>query len=163
MNLYLVDIMIEEPKNALREIASDPNFLMILAGAIIWYMGYYVLFFGGLFLTTGFILVCFSAALTSLSRPVALAWPGLLLGGLLQIVGYFIFFIPFLSPALIVIGGVAIVYFAIPLALQRGELPVITHLQKLIESKMNKEEIEDIAAEEPSKEDTDTTEEESGP
>ncbi|MCK4566666.1 MAG: hypothetical protein KAU48_05080 [Candidatus Thorarchaeota archaeon] len=155
--------MIEEPKNALREIASDPNFLMILAGAIIWYMGYYVLFFGGLFLTTGFILVCFSAALTSLSRPVALAWPGLLLGGLLQIVGYFIFFIPFLSPALIVIGGVAIVYFAIPLALQRGELPVITHLQKLIESKMNKEEIEDIAAEEPSKEDTDTTEEESGP
>ncbi|MCK5390355.1 MAG: hypothetical protein KAJ36_07685, partial [Candidatus Thorarchaeota archaeon] len=64
----------EEPKNALREIASDPNFLMILAGAIIWYFGYYVLFFGGIFLTTGFILVCFSAALTSLSRPVALAW-----------------------------------------------------------------------------------------
>ena len=41
--------MIDEPKNALNEIASDPNFLMILAGAIIWYIGYYVLFFGGLF------------------------------------------------------------------------------------------------------------------
>ncbi|MCK5265797.1 MAG: hypothetical protein KAR03_09340 [Candidatus Thorarchaeota archaeon] len=154
--------MIDEPKNALNEIASDPNFLMILAGAIIWYVGYYVLFFGGLLLTTGFVLVCFSAALTSLSRPVALAWPGLLLGALLQIVGYFIFFIPFLSPALIVIGGVSIVYFAIPLALQRGVLPVITHLQKLVESKMNKEEIEDIAAEEPLKEDAETTEEESG-
>jgi len=155
--------MIEEPKNALREIASDPNFLMILAGAIIWYFGYYVLFFGGIFLTTGFILVCFSAALTSLSRPVALAWPGLLLGGLLQIVGYFISFIPFLGTALIVIGGVAIVYFAIPLALQRGELPVITHLQKLVESKLNKEEIEDIVVEEPLNEDVDTAKEESGP
>lgn len=155
--------MIDEPKNALNEIASDPNFLMILAGAIIWYVGYYVLFFGGILLTTGFVLVCFSAALTSLSRPVALAWPGLLLGALLQIIGYFIFFIPFLSPALIVIGGVAIVYFAIPLALQRGELPVITHLQKLVESKMNKEEIEDIAAEEPLKENEDTAEEESEP
>ncbi len=77
--------------------------------------------------------------------------------------GFFIFFIPFLSPALIVIGGVAIVYFAIPLALQRGELPVITHLQKLVESKMRKEDIEDISAEEPLKEDADTDEEESGP
>jgi len=155
--------MIDEPKNALNEIASDPNFLMILAGAIIWYVGYYVLFFGGILLTTGFVLVCFSAALTSLSRPVALAWPGLLLGALLQIIGYLIFFIPFLSPALIVIGGVAIVYFAIPLALQRGELPVITHLQKLVESKMKKEEIEDISAEVPLKENEDTDEEESEP
>ncbi len=155
--------MIDEPKNALNEIASDPNFLMILAGAIIWYLGYYVLFFGGLFLTTGFVLVCFSAALTSLSRPVALAWPGLLFGALLQIIGYSILFIPFLAPALIVIGGVTIVYFAIPLALQRGELPVITHLQKLVESKMKKEEIEDISAEEPLKENEDTDEEESEP
>ncbi len=65
--------MIDESKKFLNAIASDPNFLMILAGAIIWYLGYYVLFFGGIFLTTGFVLVCFSAALTSLSRPVALA------------------------------------------------------------------------------------------
>jgi len=159
---YLVDTVIDEPKKALNAIAKDPNFLMILAGAIIWYLGYYVLFFGGIFYTTGFVLVCFSAALTSLSRPVALAWPGLLLGALLQIIGYSIFFIPFIAPALIVIGGVAIVYFAIPLALQRGELPVISHLQKLVESKMKKEEIEDISEEEPMKEDADTDDEESG-
>ncbi len=38
--------MIDEPKKALNEIASDPNFLMILAGAIIWYLGYFILFFG---------------------------------------------------------------------------------------------------------------------
>jgi hypothetical protein len=55
--------------------------------------------------------------------------------------------IPFLGLALVTIGGVMIVYFAIPLALQRGELPVLTRLQKLIESKKKEEEIEDIEAE----------------
>ena len=60
--------------------------------------------------------------------------------------------------ALVVIGGVLIVYFAIPLALQRGELPVITSLQKLIDSKKEKEVIEDIEAEEAEvvEEDTDS-------
>ena len=140
--------MIEEPKSALEEIASDPNFLLILFGAIIWFLGSYVGIFGGLFLTTGFALVCFAAAITSLSRPVALAWPGLLFGGLLQVIGYYLAFIPFLSPALIVTGGVMVVYFAVPLALQRGELPVLTHIQKLLESK-KKEEVVDIEAEQP--------------
>ncbi|MHA1862617.1 MAG: hypothetical protein ACTSWA_02525, partial [Candidatus Thorarchaeota archaeon] len=96
-----------------------------------------------------------SAAITSLKRPVALAWPGLLIGGLLQIVGYYLAWIPVLGTALIVTGGVIIVYFAIPLALQRGELPVITRLQDLIESKKKDEKIVDIEAEEPVKEDED--------
>lgn len=156
--------MIEEPKNALEEIASDPNFLMILAGAVIWFIGYYAGIFSPLFLSTGFVLVCFSAAITSLSRPVALAWPGLLVGGLFQIIGYYLLVIPLigplLSPFLVVPGGVMIVYFAIPLAIQRGELPVLTQLQKLIESK-KKEEIEDIEAAEPVAEDTDMVEEDS--
>ncbi|TFG30021.1 hypothetical protein EU528_08820 [Candidatus Thorarchaeota archaeon] len=151
--------MIEEPKNAFDEIASDPNFLMILAGAVIWFIGYYVGLLNPLFRSTGFVLVCFSAALTSLKRPVALAWPGLLLGGLLQIIGYYLEWVLILGPALIVTGGVMVVYFAIPLALQRGELPVITRLQKLIESKKKDEEIQDIKAEEPVKE-TDVTEDE---
>jgi hypothetical protein len=149
--------MIEEPKNAYEAITSDPNFLMILAGAIIWLIGYYAGLLNPLFLSTGFVLVCFYAALTALKRPVALAWPGLLLGGLFQILGYYLTFIPligfFLSPLFIVSGGVMIVFFAIPLALQRGELPVITRLQKLIESKKAEEEIEDIEAEKPVKED----------
>lgn len=165
MNAYLVSTMIEEPKNALQEIASDTNFLMILAGAIIWFVGYYILFIGGLFISTGFVLVCFSAAVTALKRPVALAWPGLLFGGLLHILGFYLSLIPLigfvLGPALTVIGSVTIVFFAIPLALQRGELPVITRLQKLIESKKTKEKIEDVEVEEPTKEDSDTTQEES--
>ncbi|MGY5870961.1 MAG: hypothetical protein RTV72_01810 [Candidatus Thorarchaeota archaeon] len=149
--------MIEEPKNAFEEIVSDPNFLMILAGAVIWFVGFYIVLIGPLFLSTGFVLVSFSAAVTSLKRPVALAWPGLLLGGLLHIIGYYLPFIPvvgaLISPLFIVPGSVLIIYFAIPLALQRGELPVITQLQKLIESKTKKEEIKDIETAEPVKED----------
>jgi hypothetical protein len=149
--------MIEEPKSAFQEIASDPNFMMILAGAIIWFVGFYAGLLGPLFLSTGFVLVSFSAAITSLKRPVALAWPGLLLGGLLQIVGYYMPYVPIvgalISPLFIVPGSVLIIYFAIPLALQRGELPVITQLQKLIESKTKKEEIKDAETEETVKED----------
>jgi len=151
--------MIEEPKNAFNEIASDPNFLMILAGAFIWFLGYYIPFLGGLFISTGFVLVCFSAAVTALKRPVASAWPGLLFGGLFHILGYYFAFIPLigfvLSPIFTVVGSVIIVFFAIPLALQRGELPVITRLQELIESKKKDEKIVDIEAEEPVKEDAD--------
>ena len=143
--------MIEEPKNAFEQIASDSNFLMILVGGLIWFLGNYVGIFAPLFLSTGFVLVCFSAALTSLSRPVAQAWPGLLLGGLFQIIGYSLLFLPIiggsLSPLFVVPGGVLIIYFAIPLALQRGELPAITHLQKLIESKRKEEKIVDVEAE----------------
>ncbi|TFG99312.1 hypothetical protein E4H12_03205 [Candidatus Thorarchaeota archaeon] len=141
-----------ESKNAFTEIASDPNFLMILAGAVIWFFGYYAGFLNPLFLSTGFVLVCFYATLTSLKRPIVLAWPGILLGGLLQIIGYYLKFILILdqlSPVFIVTGGVIIMYFAIPLALQRGELPVIKQLQKLLESKKEEEVIKDIETEEP--------------
>ena len=149
--------MIDEPKSAFEEVSSDPNFMMILAGAIIWFIGSYLGLLQPLFASTGFVLVCFYATLTSLKRPVANAWPGLLLGGLLQIIGYYLAFIPLigflLSPAFIITGAVLIVYFAIPLALQRGELPIITQLQKLVESKKKKEKIQDIEVEEPAKED----------
>jgi hypothetical protein len=153
--------MIEEPTNAFRDIASDQNFLFILAGAFIWWGGLYLGILSPLFLSTGFVIVCFYATLTALKRPVAKAWPGLLLGGLLQIVGYSLAYIPLIGqiiysifgPLLIVAGGVLIIYFTIPLALLEGELPVIKQLQKLIESKMKKEEIEDIEAEEPVKKD----------
>ena len=150
--------MTEETKDALTGIASDPNFLMILAGAVIWFIGFYAGLLGPLFTSTGFVLVCFSAALTSLSRPVAQAWPGLLLGGLFQIIGAYIIWILIIGPALYVIGSLMIIYFAIPLALQRGELPVITRLQELIESKKKEEEIKDIEPEEPVK--ADVTEDE---
>ena len=155
--------MIEEPRNAFAEIASDPNFLMILVGAAIWFIGSYVSIFNPLFTTAGFALVCFSAALTSLSRPVASAWPGMLLGGLLQVIGYYLAFffwwlfgVLIIANALIVTGGVTIIYFAIPLALQRGELPVLTRLQKLLESKHEKEDVKDIEAEDAESEESES-------
>jgi hypothetical protein len=160
MNVYSVNHMIEEPKNVLEELSSDQNFLMILAGAILWFLGYYVGMFSGLFVATGFVLVVFYTANLSLRRPVSQAWPGLLIGGLMQILGYYsLHLIPILPPALIVAGGVTIVYFAFPLALQRGELPVIARLQKLIESKMQEREKDDSKAKETEKEDSPAAEE----
>jgi len=134
MWINLVMDMIEEPRNVFEQIKQDPNFIMILAGAIIWYLGYYIGILGGLFLSTGFVLVCFSAALNAIRRAIDIAWPGLLIGGLIQVVGYYLAWIPFLGDALVVIGGVAIMYFAIPLAIQRGELPILTQIQKVIEA-----------------------------
>jgi hypothetical protein len=146
--------MIEARENGSKSIVLDMNFLMMLVGALIWLLGYYLEWLNGLFRSTGFVLVCFYAAITSLKRPATLAWPGLLFGGLLQIIGYYIIYVPVLfvlSPPLIVIGGVIIVYFAIPLALQRGELPVMTRLQKLIDSKMHEKAKEGKATKEPEK------------
>ncbi len=146
--------MIEAREDGSKSIVLDMNFLMMLVGALIWLLGYYLDFLNGLFRSTGFVLVCFYAAITSLKRPATLAWPGLLFGGLLQIIGYYVLYFPVisvLSPPLIVIGGVIIVYFAIPLALQRGELPVMTRLQKLIDSKMHDKAKAGKAVKEPEK------------
>jgi uncharacterized protein YacL len=154
MNRFLVVTMIEARENGSKSIVLDLNFVMMLVGALIWLLGYYLEWLNGLFLSTGFVLVCFYAAITSLKRPATLAWPGLLFGGLMQIIGYYIVYVPVLSvlhPLLIVIGGVIIVYFAIPLALQRGELPVMTRLQKLIDSKMHEKAKEGKATKEPEK------------
>lgn len=122
--------MIEDPKSPFDEITSDPSFLMILAGAAIWYIGYYIWFIGPLFVTAGFALVCFACAITALKRPVATAWPGMLLGGLVMIIGMYLSFLLFIGSLLYVVGAVMVIFFAIPLAVQRGELPVLTEIQK---------------------------------
>ena len=131
--------MIEEPKSVFEQIKNDPNFLMILIGAIIWYIGFYTLFIGGLLRSTGFVLVCFAAALNAVRRAIDIAWPGLLIGGLIQVIGYYLVWIAFLGTLLIVVGGVLIMYFAIPLAIQKGELPILTQIQKVIEDKKKPE------------------------
>jgi hypothetical protein len=154
--------MIEAREDGSKSLVLDMNFLMMLIGALIWLLGYYLEWLNGLFLSTGFVLVCFYAAITSLKRPATLAWPGLLFGGLMQIIGYYIVDVPVISvlhPLLVVVGGVTVVYFAIPLALQRGELPVMTRLQKLIDTKMHEKAKEGKAAKEPKKQETTTPDE----
>jgi len=153
--------MIEEPKSAFEQVTNDPNFLMILIGAIIWYVGFYTPFIGGLLISTGFVLVCFAAALNAVRRAVDIAWRGLLLGGLIQVIGYYLGWVPFLGTLLIVVGGVLIMYFAIPLAIQKGELPILTQIQKVIDdrkkSEKKKDEKEETSPE--ADEETDDTEE----
>jgi hypothetical protein len=162
MNWLFVVTMIEAREDGSKSLVLDLNFLMMLVGALIWLLGYYLEWLNGLFLSTGFVLVCFYAAITSLKRPATLAWPGLLFGGLMQIIGYYIVYVPVISvlhPLLVVVGGVTIVYFAIPLALQRGELPVMTRLQKLIDTKMHEKAKEGKAAKEPEKHEPNATDE----
>ncbi len=126
--------MIEEPISMFEQIKNDPNYLMILAGAIIWYIGFYAGFLEGILVSTGFVLVCFAAALNAIRRAIDIAWPGLLIGGLIQVLGYYFEWFPFIGNLLIVVGGVLIIYFAIPLAIQKGELPILTQIQKIIEA-----------------------------
>lgn len=125
--------MIDEPKNAVDQLLSDPSFLMMLAGAAIWFIGVYIWFIGPLFRVTGFALVCFSCATTALKRPVATAWPGMLLGGLVMVIGDYLSWVFVIGPLLYIAGAVMVIFFALPLALQRGELPVLTELQKFID------------------------------
>ena len=128
----------KKPLSAFDPIISDPNFILILIGAFIWFVGYYALLIGPLCLTFGFTLVCLASARTALSRPITDAWFGIFLGIALQIVGYYLTFIPLVGPLGIVIGGMLVIFYAIPLALQKGDLPAISDLQEALKRDDNK-------------------------
>jgi hypothetical protein len=122
----------KKPLSAFDPIISDPNFILILIGAFIWFAGYYALLIAPLCWTFGFTLVCLASARTALSRPITDAWFGIFLGIILQIAGYYLTFIPLIGPLGVVIGGVLVIFYAIPLALQKGDLPAISDLQKAL-------------------------------
>ncbi|MHA1927611.1 MAG: hypothetical protein ACTSV2_03415 [Candidatus Thorarchaeota archaeon] len=116
------------------QVTNDPNFMLILIGAIIWMLGMYNLLFIGPFLSViGFAMTASAIAISSLKRPTDKAVVGLLIGGVIQLVGYYIIWVPFIGwfiyPPLVVLGGVMILFFAIPLALQTGKVPFIEELQ----------------------------------
>lgn len=117
---------------------------MILIGALIWLAGLYdILLLAPLLLPIGLGLVCTAAAITSLQRPTENAVFGLLLGGLLQVVGYLlarIFLITLIAPLFIVSGAVLIIFFAIPLAIQSGKVPFIEEMQRTIKTQREKRE-----------------------
>ena len=142
----------KKPLSAFDPIISDPNFILILIGAFIWFVGYYALLIGPLCLTFGFALVCLASARTALSRPITDAWFGIFLGIILQIAGYYLTWIPLAGPLGIVIGGMLIIFYAIPLALQKGDLPAISDLQEALKREDSKKE-EKKDEKEPSQED----------
>lgn len=121
-------------EGAISDLTSDPNFILIVVGALCWLLGFYTGPIGPLFATGGFLLTCLATAATALKRPMTNAWPGLILGAALYLVGNSIWWIPLvglLSPFFIVSGGVLILFFAVPLAIQQGGVSLLQSFQKL--------------------------------
>ena len=132
-------------EGALGDLTSDPNFILILVGALCWLLGFYTGPFGPLFATGGFVLTCLATAATALKRPMANAWPGLILGAAFYFLGSSIWWIPLvglLSPLFTVFGGVLILFFAVPLAIQSGGVSLLQSFQKLWEARIQKAEEE---------------------
>ncbi len=127
------------------QLQRDPNFGLILLGALLWIVGFYnIPILSPFLLTIGFGLVCTAAAITSLQRSTENAIPGLLIGGIIQVIGYFVTGVPLIgfliSPPIIVMGGVIIIFFAIPLAIQTGKVPFIEEIQRKFEEQRHRDE-----------------------
>jgi sulfite exporter TauE/SafE len=119
---------------AVDSLRSDPNFLWILVGGVVWLIGLYTLWIGPLLTTGGFILTCYATAATALNRPISNALPGLLMGGVLLLAGQVLAVLPLLgliAPFFIVIGSVLILFFATPVAIQKGSAPLAEALQRV--------------------------------
>lgn len=120
----------------INEIKQDPNIFLITIGAILWLLGSYIPFIGPFFTVVGFAMTASAVAISSLQRPTNNAIAGLLLGGIIQLIGYYLTLIPIINLIIafpmIVLGGVMILYFAIPLAIQTGKVPFIEEIQAQI-------------------------------
>ncbi len=167
----LVRTLSDQSLEVFKQISTSQNFLLILVGAVFWILGYYVPFIGPFFMVAGFGLTIIATAQAAMSRPVSSVLPGLLIGGLIQLVGYYILLIPmagiFIGPAIIVFGGVLLLFYAFSVALQRIDIPVVKNLEDFLESQQKKKdepkaEPEDVTTEvvpeKPSEEETDSTE-----
>ncbi|MFX1559886.1 MAG: hypothetical protein ACFFBL_04815 [Promethearchaeota archaeon] len=161
--------MSDMPTEVIGQVTSSPNFLMIVIGAVIWLLGLYtpvILIIGPLVVVCGFGLTLIATVQAAMTKPVTSAFPGLLLGGLIQVIGYYMSWfltINLLSPPFIVAGGVLIIFYGSSLALQRAEIPIVKNLEDFIDSRKKKvatkkteEEVVDV--EEDSAEEADTSE-----
>jgi uncharacterized protein YhhL (DUF1145 family) len=148
-------------KNFLQDLMSDPNIFGIIVGAAIWISGLYLVFFssiiGTILNTIGFTLTCFATAASALKRPVNQAWIGLLIGIILYLLGPFV---PIINYYILVAGAVMILFFAIPMALTTGKVPMMENLQEFldenIKEKLEKKKTEKPKTEEPKTEETKT-------
>ncbi len=138
----LVRTLSEQPIEVFKQISTSSNFLLILVGAVFWILGYYVPFIGPFFMVAGFGLTIIATAQAAMSRPVSSVLPGLLIGGLIQLIGYYIVFIPvvgwIIGPIMIVFGGVLLLFYAFSIALQRIDIPVVKNLEDFLESQQKK-------------------------
>ncbi|MHA2241680.1 MAG: hypothetical protein ACXABZ_13830 [Candidatus Thorarchaeota archaeon] len=126
------------------EIRGDPNFIWILLGGALWLLGSFAWLLAPPMITAGFALTVSASAVTAQKRSITNAWPAMLAGGIIYMIGLYIaILVPIIggliAPFFIVPGSVMIIFFAIPLALQRGEVPVVKDLQERFESEEEKE------------------------
>ena len=135
--------MSDKPFVVIEQVISSQNFLMMVIGAIIWILGSFIPFIGFLFTISGFVLTTIATVQAAMTKPVISAFPGLLLGGLIQVIGYLVLFIPlagiFIFPFLNVPGAVLIIFYGSSLALQRADIPIVKDLEDFIESRKKKE------------------------
>jgi len=137
--------MSDRPLEVFEQVTSSPNIILILFGAIIWYLSFFVPWVYPFFTVAGFGLTCISTVQSAMTRPVTSAFPGLLMGGILQVLGYYM--LPFgiigviFGGALIVFGGIMILFYGSSLALQRVDIPIVKNLEDFIDSKTKKKEI----------------------
>ena len=146
--------MSDKPLEMIEQVTSAPNFLMIVIGAVIWILGMYIPFIGFLLTVSGFGLTTIATVQAAMTKPVTSAFPGLLLGGLIQVIGYLILiYVP---------GAVMILFYGSSLALQRADIPIVKDIEGFIDSRKKKaaptktEEV--VEVEEEPTEESDTTE-----
>jgi len=148
-------------KNFLQDLMTDPNIFGIIVGAAIWISGLYLVFLSSVISTIlntiGFTLTCFATAASALKRPVNQAWIGLLIGIILYLLGPFT---PLINNIIFVVGAVMILFFAIPMALTTGKVPMMENLQEFldenIKEKLEKKKTEEPKTEEPKTDETKT-------
>ncbi len=90
------------------------------------------------FTVPGLALTIIATAQAVMSRPISSALPGLLLGGLFQIFGFYITLVPFagwvLGPIMTVFGGVLLFFYGFSIALQRIDIPIVKILENFLEA-----------------------------
>ena len=159
--------MSDKPLEMIEQVTSSPNFLLIVIGAVIWILGMYIPFIGFLLTVSGFGLTTIATVQAAMTKPVTSAFPGLLLGGLIQVIGYLILLIPLagllIFPFLNIPGAVLILFYGSSLALQRADIPIVKDIEGFIDSRKKKEEKEEteeevVDVEEETTEESDTTE-----
>ena len=140
----------EDMEVPFKELAKDPNFILIVIGAVVWFVAPYIPLISPLFFTAGFVITCLATAASALKRPATMTWPGLILGAIIHLVGQFLGFIPVLGNLLAVLGAVLILFSVVPLALQYGNAPLMESLPDLFDrkEKEKKEEAESTPADE---------------
>ncbi|TXT55966.1 MAG: membrane protein of unknown function [Candidatus Thorarchaeota archaeon] len=151
----------EDFGQAIASFTSDPNFYIILVGVAVWIIGPWIPLIDFLVVLGGFMLTAYAVTATSFKRPLTTAWPGVIIGILLYIVGWIFSLFPFiwlLTDPFQKVGMTLILFFIIPIAVQQGNVPLEGALKIVRKQAEKAEESVSTGTEEEKTEETETTE-----